>query len=77
MLTHGQSDFFVSYIDPEFHALRSYYPDFLIEKEDGRYVIVEVKGGQQDRRRRCAGKIGLSYADGLGECDDLSDDQGE
>lgn len=44
MLTHGQTDFRVQYIDPESHLIRSYYPDFLLEKEDGSYVIVEVKG---------------------------------
>jgi len=44
MLTHGQSDFYVQYIDPESHTVRSYYPDFLVQKEDGKYVIVEVKG---------------------------------
>lgn len=44
MLTHGQSDFFIQYIDPESRTVRSYYPDFLIQKEDGSYVIVEVKG---------------------------------
>ena len=44
MLTHGQTDFRVQYIDPESHTIRSYYPDFLLEKEDGSYVIVEVKG---------------------------------
>lgn len=38
------SFFFVQYIDPESRAVRSYYPDFLFEKEDGSYVIVEVKG---------------------------------
>jgi len=44
MLTHGQSDFMINYIDPESHTVRSYYPDFLVQKEDGTYVIVEVKG---------------------------------
>ncbi len=44
MLTHGQSDFFIQYIDPESRTVRSYYPDFLFMKEDGTYVIVEVKG---------------------------------
>lgn len=44
MLTHGQSDFYVHYIDPELHTLRSYYPDFLIEMKDGTYFIVEIKG---------------------------------
>lgn len=48
MLTHGQSDFFIQYIDPETKAVRSYYPDFLFlrTEPDGKekYVIVEVKG---------------------------------
>ena len=47
MLTHGQSDFFIQYIDPESHTIRSYYPDFLIQKEDGQYIIVEVKADNQ------------------------------
>jgi type III restriction enzyme len=48
MLTHGQSDFFIQYIDPDSHTVRSYYPDFVFirEEDDGsqKYVIVEVKG---------------------------------
>jgi hypothetical protein len=44
MLTHGQSDFYIQYIDPDSHTVRSYYPDFLVQKADGSYVIVEVKG---------------------------------
>lgn len=44
MFTHGQSDFYIQYIDPESHAIRSYYPDFLLKRDDGSYVIVEVKG---------------------------------
>ena len=44
MLTHGQTDFVVSYIDPDSHALRTYYPDFLLQLKDGSYVIVEIKG---------------------------------
>ena len=44
MLTNGQSDFFVRYIDPDSHALRSYYPDFLVEMQDGTFYIVEIKG---------------------------------
>lgn len=44
MLTHGQTEFFIQYIDPDSHTIRSYYPDFLFEKEDGTMVIVEVKG---------------------------------
>lgn len=44
MLTHGQTEFTINYIDPISNAVRSYYPDFLIQKEDDSYVIVEVKG---------------------------------
>ena len=44
MLTQGQTEFFIRYIDPETHALRSYYPDFLVQKKDGSYLIVEIKG---------------------------------
>ncbi|MFV0283717.1 MAG: TnsA endonuclease N-terminal domain-containing protein [Castellaniella sp.] len=51
MLTHGQSDFFIQYIDPETHLVRSYYPDFIFQREepDGslKYVIVEVKADNQ------------------------------
>jgi type III restriction enzyme len=43
MLTHGQSDFYIQYIDPESHTVRSYYPDFIFQREDGTLVIVEVK----------------------------------
>lgn len=47
MLTHGQSDFFIQYIDPASHIVRSYYPDFLLQTHDGQYVIVEVKADYQ------------------------------
>jgi hypothetical protein len=47
MLTHGQSEFYVSYIDPESHTVRHYYPDFLIQTSDGRWVIVEIKGDHE------------------------------
>lgn len=44
MLTHGHSDFFINYIDPETHNVRSYYPDFLVEDQHGHFTIIEVKG---------------------------------
>ena len=51
MLTHGQSDFFIQYIDPDSHTVRSYYPDFIFQRKepDGslKYVIVEVKADNQ------------------------------
>lgn len=51
MLTHGQSDFFIQYIDPDSHTVRSYYPDFVFlrAEPDGseKYIVVEVKGDHQ------------------------------
>ncbi len=44
MLTHGQSDFYINYIDPESGGVRSYYPDFITLNSDGTYTIIEVKG---------------------------------
>ncbi len=44
MLTHGQSEFYIQYVDPDTHRVRSYYPDFLIRKNDGSLVMVEIKG---------------------------------
>lgn len=44
MLTHGQSDFVINYIDPLSHTVRSYYPDFLVQLLDYSYIIIEVKG---------------------------------
>lgn len=51
MLTHGQSDFFIQYIDPDSRTVRSYYPDFIFEREEAdgshKFVIVEVKADNQ------------------------------
>lgn len=47
MLTHGQTEFFVQYIDPISHTVRSYYPDFIFQKNDDTYVIVEVKADNE------------------------------
>jgi hypothetical protein len=44
MLTHGQSEFRIAYIDPISNTLRQYYPDFLVLRKDGTYTIVEIKG---------------------------------
>ena len=71
MLTHGQSEFYIQYIDPESHTIRSYYPDFLFQKQDGTYVIVEVKGdnriedpvvlAKQQFAEQIAGASGMTY----------------
>ncbi|HGK4828383.1 TPA: TnsA endonuclease N-terminal domain-containing protein, partial [Klebsiella pneumoniae] len=37
-------DFVVHYVDSDTQRVRSYYPDFLIKKQDGSYVMIEVKG---------------------------------
>jgi hypothetical protein len=44
MLTHGESDFYINYIDPESHMVRNYYPDFLIKTMDNKWLIIEIKG---------------------------------
>ncbi|OSX55442.1 DEAD/DEAH box helicase family protein [Anoxybacillus ayderensis] len=44
MLTHGQTEFAIDYVDPESNLVRKYYPDFLIKRKDGAWIIVEVKG---------------------------------
>lgn len=44
MLTHGQSDFYIQYIDPETHTVRSYYPDFLMKTDENVWEIIEIKG---------------------------------
>ena len=44
MFTADQTEFFVPYIDPESNRLRKYYPDFLVEMEDGTFLVLEVKG---------------------------------
>lgn len=72
MLTHGQTEFYVQYIDPDTHALRSYYPDFLIQKADNSYAIIEVKRDDQidnpvvlakaDFARRAAKASGMTYS---------------
>lgn len=47
MLTHGQSDFYINYIDPDTKCVRNYYPDFLILTNSGEWLVVEVKASNQ------------------------------
>lgn len=47
MFTHGQSEFVVSYVDPDSHTVRSYYPDFLVKTKAGEYLIIEIKRDDQ------------------------------
>jgi len=43
MLTHGESEFFISYIDPISQTVRKYYPDFLMQNQDGSWTMIEIK----------------------------------
>lgn len=71
MLTHGQSEFYIQYIDPDSHAIRSYYPDFFIQKDDNTYLIIEIKGdnliedpivkAKEEYARQIALASGMSY----------------
>lgn len=71
MLTSDKTDFAISYIDPESNTLRSYYPDFLAQRKDGSYVIIEVKGENKiddavvQAKARSAGELaaanGMTY----------------
>lgn len=70
MLTHGQSDFVIHYVDTETQRVRSYYPDFLIKKQDGSYVMVEVKGehmidSQNVKDKKDAAEL-MGVASGIG-----------
>jgi type III restriction enzyme len=47
MLTHGETEFYIQYIDPDSHTVRSYYPDFVCQQQDGSWMIVEVKRDDQ------------------------------
>lgn len=61
MLTHDQSDFY--YINPDTHVIHSYYPGFLVGKDNNTYVIIEVKGDHKiedpvvQAKRAFAGQI--------------------
>lgn len=44
MFTSSSSGLSVQYIDPETNAIRNYYPDFIVEYEDGTREFIEVKG---------------------------------
>ena len=48
MLTHGQTDFFVDYVDPKTGSPRHYYPDFLVQLDDGNWIVFEVKADNQE-----------------------------
>ena len=41
------NDFYFEYCDPEQDRVAKYFPDFLVETSKGRYLVVEVKTGQE------------------------------
>ncbi len=61
MLTHGQTDFYFNYIDPVSHAVHSYYPDFLVQDNDGHYTIIEVKGDNKINDEVVIAKAASAY----------------
>jgi len=44
--TPVHNDFYFEYCDPEQDRIAKYFPDFLVETSRGRYLVVEVKTGQ-------------------------------
>ncbi len=65
----GQSNFYVHYIDTELHTLRSYYPDFLIELNDGKLYIVEIKG--ENLIDKASTQVKVQYAKQMYSASDL------
>jgi hypothetical protein len=47
MLTNEHTNFHISYIDPESHTKRNYFPDFVIKKNESEWIIIEVKADYQ------------------------------
>ena len=47
MLTHGQTDFFVDYVDPGSGLPRHYYPDFLVQLTNHDWIVFEVKADSE------------------------------
>jgi len=42
MLTHGESDFFICYIDPVIHHVHKNFPDFLVQDKSGNWTLLNV-----------------------------------
>lgn len=47
MFTSKNNGLEIQYIDPVSKIVRNYYPDFIVQFDDGSYEIVEVKGDDQ------------------------------
>lgn len=44
MFTSSNNGLAIQYIDPTSNVIRNYYPDFIVQFEDGSFEIIEVKG---------------------------------
>lgn len=44
MFTSSNNGLAIQYIDPTSNVVRNYYPDFIVQFEDGSFEIIEVKG---------------------------------
>ena len=69
MLTHGQSEFRIPYIDPITHTVRHYYPDFLIHRNTGEWHLVEIK--RDDQIEDPIVKAKQEYASMMGEANQM------
>lgn len=45
--TDAHNDFFVEYWNPTEQRISKYFPDFLVETDKGRFLVVEVKSGSE------------------------------
>jgi hypothetical protein len=45
--TDAHNDFYVEYWNPTEQRISKYFPDFLIETDKGRFLVVEVKSGSE------------------------------
>lgn len=45
--TEAHNDFYVEYWNPTENRIAKYFPDFLIETDKGRFLVVEVKSGAE------------------------------
>ncbi|MCK9319221.1 DEAD/DEAH box helicase [Methanoculleus sp.] len=43
----SHNEFYFEYYNPDEKRLAKYFPDFLVETTKGRYLVIEVKGGNQ------------------------------
>lgn len=47
VITDAHNDFYVEYWNPAEQRISKYFPDFLLETDKGRFLVVEVKSGSE------------------------------